>query len=296
MKSERKILIAFLLNISFSIFEFLGGLFTNSIAILSDALHDLGDAASIGLSFFLEKKSRKHPDKKYTYGYLRYSILGSFITTTILTIGSIFVIIESIKRIINPVQSNYDGMLLFAIFGVIVNLIASLVTRDGESLNQKSVNLHMFEDVLGWVVVLIGTIIMKFTNITYIDPLMSILVASFIFVCAVRNLKEILDLFLEKTPKNIDVDELERHISEVRGVKSIHHLHIWSMDSINNYATLHIVSNSKDSASLKNKIRDEFLEYNINHVTIEIEDENEHCDYKECECKIDEHSHHHHHH
>ena len=296
MKSDGKILIAFLLNISFSIFEFLGGLFTNSIAILSDALHDLGDAASIGLSFFLEKKSRKHPDKKYTYGYLRYSILGSFITTTILTIGSIFVIIESIKRIINPVQSNYDGMLLFAIFGVIVNLIASLVTRDGESLNQKSVNLHMFEDVLGWVVVLIGTIIMKFTNITYIDPLMSILVASFIFVCAVRNLKEILDLFLEKTPKNIDVDELERHISEVRGVKSIHHLHIWSMDSINNYATLHIVSNSKDSASLKNKIRDEFLEYNINHVTIEIEDENEHCDYKECECKIDEHSHHHHHH
>jgi len=156
MKSEKNILIAFILNISFSLFELFGGLFTNSISIMSDAIHDFGDALSIGLSLFLEKKSHQKPDCKYSYGYTRYSILGAFITTSILTIGSILVIISSIKRLINPVTINHNGMIIFAVFGVIVNFLAVYFTKDGYSMNQKAVNLHMLEDVLGWLVVLIG--------------------------------------------------------------------------------------------------------------------------------------------
>lgn len=295
MKTERNILIAFILNIAFSLFELCGGLFTGSVAIFSDSLHDLGDATSIGLSYFLEKKSKKKPDSKYTYGYLRYSVLGAFITTTILTIGSIFVIFEAIKRIINPVDVNYDGMIVFAIIGVVVNLIASIVTRDADSLNEKSVNLHMFEDVLGWVVVLLGSIFMKFSSIMLIDPVMSIGVALFIFIHAVRNLKEILDLFLEKTPKSIDVGNLKEHIKEIDGVKDIHHIHIWSMDNVNNYATLHIVTNSKNHKDLKHKIREELGEHNINHVTIEIENDDEKCECETCEFNNKKVSHHHHH-
>ena len=151
MKTDRNILIAFLLNISFSILEFFGGIFTNSIAITSDSIHDLGDAFSIGIAYFLEKKSTKKPDKKHTYGYIRYSVMGSIITTFILLLGSIFVIYESVKRIITPADINYNGMLVFSIFGVIINLLASIVTKDEGSLNQKAVNLHMLEDVLGWV-------------------------------------------------------------------------------------------------------------------------------------------------
>ena len=294
-KTEKNILIAFILNLAFSIFEFIGGLFTNSVAILSDSLHDIGDAASIGISYFLEKKSKQKPNEKYTYGYLRYSILGAFITTTILAIGSTIVIIESIKRILNPVEVNYSGMIIFAIVGVIVNLIASIVTREGDSLNQKSVNLHMFEDVLGWIIVLIGSILMKFTNISILDPIMSIGVALFIFISSIRNLKEILDLFLEKTPKDIDINKLKTHLKEIEEIDDIHHIHVWSMDNINNYATLHIVTKSKNLKDLKQKIREEMNEHSINHVTIEIETEDEKCDSESCNIKDERKIHHHHH-
>ena len=155
MKTQRNILIAFILNITFSIFEFVGGLLTNSVAILSDSDHDLGDAISIGISYFMDRKSKKKADNKYTYGYIRYSVLGGVITTTILLVGSILVIIGAVKRLFNPVEINYSGMIIFAVVGVILNFIAAYVTREGDSINQKAVNLHMLEDVLGWVIVLI---------------------------------------------------------------------------------------------------------------------------------------------
>ena len=218
MKSEKNILIAFILNIGFSIYELLGGFFTNSISIMSDAIHDFGDALSIGISLALEKISKKKPNEKYTYGYVRYSILGALITTIILTIGSIFVIIGGVNRIINPEEINYNGMIIFAVFGVIINLFAAYFTKDGDSINQRAVNLHMLEDVLGWIVVLVGAILMKFTDIRIIDSIMSIGVALFILVNSFKNLKEILDLFLEKTPKNISIEEINHHISEIKGV------------------------------------------------------------------------------
>ena len=193
MKTEKNILTAFILNISFSIFELIGGIFTNSISIISDAVHDFGDALSIGISLILEKISKKKPDEKYTYGYARYSVLGALITTIVLTIGSIFVILGGINRILNPKPINYDGMIIFAIFGVVINFLAAYFTREGNSINQKAVNLHMLEDVLGWVVVLIGSILMKFTNISLVDSIMSIGIAIFILINAFKNLKDILD-------------------------------------------------------------------------------------------------------
>ena len=189
MRTQKNILVAFILNVSFSIFELIGGVLTNSVAIISDSVHDIGDALSIGISYFLEKKSKKEPDDKYTYGYVRYSILGAVITTVILLVGSTFVIVNSIKRLINPVTINYNGMIIFAVFGVIINFLAAYFTKEGDSLNQKSVNLHMLEDVLGWVVVLIGAIIMKFTDISIIDAIMSILVSLFISINTIKNLK-----------------------------------------------------------------------------------------------------------
>ena len=182
MKSERNILIAFILNLLFSVFEFVGGIFTNSVAIISDSIHDIGDAISIGISYFLEKKSKKQPDETYTYGYLRYSVIGSIITTLILLVGSVLVIVNAVNRILNPVQINYNGMIIFAIVGVVINFFAAYFTKDGDSLNQKSVNLHMLEDVLGWAVVLVGAILMCFTDFALIDPILSIGVAVFIFI------------------------------------------------------------------------------------------------------------------
>ena len=296
MKTEKNILFAFILNLSFSIFEFIGGIFTGSVAILSDSIHDLGDALSIGISFFLEKKSKKKPDNKYTYGYIRYSVLGGLITTVILLVGSILVIYNAIGRIINPVEVNYKGMIIFAIIGLVTNFIAAYLTKEGDSINQKSVNLHMLEDVLGWAIVLIGAIIMNFTDIKIIDPIMSIGVALFILINTFKNLKQILDLFLEKTPPNIDIEHLKKHLQEIDEVDDIHHIHVWSIDGFNNYATMHIVTKSNNLKKIKEEIRDELKEHGICHAILETEDEA--CQDVECNpnFNIEGGNHHHHHH
>ena len=294
MKTEKNILFAFILNLSFWIFELLGGIFTNSVAILSDSIHDMGDAISIGVSFFLEKKSKKKPDNDYTYGYIRYSVLGGLITTVILLVGSVLVIYNAIGRIIHPVDVNYKGMIILAIIGVIMNFIAAYLTKDGDSINQKSVNLHMLEDVLGWVIVLIGAVIMKFTDIRIIDPIMSIGVALFILINTLKNLKQILDLFLEKTPQNINIDHLKEHLQEIDEVEDIHHIHVWSIDGYNNYATMHIVTKSDNIKKIKKKIREELEEFGICHSILETEDEA--CEDTECNPNLHiEHGHHHHH-
>ena len=284
-KTETNIFIAFLLNLSFSIFEIAGGLFTRSIAIISDAVHDFGDALSIGISYFLEHKSKKKPNNRYTYGYARYSILGAFISTSILTIGSCFVIYEAIKRIINPIAVNYKGMIIFAMVGVVINLAAAYFTKEGDSINQRSVNLHMLEDVLGWIVVLIGSILMHFTDIKIIDPLMSLGVALFILYHSIRNFKTILDLFLEKVPYGIEISDLVKHLTSIK---------VWSIDGENNFATMHIKTDSKDFNKVKKAIREELLEHGINHVTIEIEDVSYVCDETKCEIKHKTSTHHHH--
>lgn len=292
MSSDKKILIAFLLNLFFSVFEFFGGLYTNSVSILSDAIHDMGDALSIGLAFILEKISKKKPDDNYTYGYARYSIIGSLISTLILLLGSAFMIYSAVGRIIKPVEVNYNGMFFMAIFGVLINFIAAFVTRDGSSLNQKAINLHMLEDVLGWLLVLVGSILMKFTNIQIIDPILSILISVFIFKNAFLHLKIALDLFLEKKPENIDIDEIRNHILKIKGVKNIHHFHIWAVDEENVLATMHVVS-KKD---VKKEIKEELKEHGIDHSTIEFEKEDEECSDKDCNIKLGKHGHHHHHH
>ena len=296
MRSDKNILVAFLLNLFFGIFEFFGGMMTNSVSIMSDAIHDMGDSLSIGVSLILEKVSKRKPDNKYTYGYVRYSVMGSLITTIILLVGSIFVVCNAVDRMFNPVDINYNGMIGFAILGVTVNFMAAYFTKDGNSLNQKAVNLHMLEDVLGWLVVLIGAFVMKFTDISVIDPILSIFVALFIFVNASKNLIEVGTLFLEKVPGNVDIDEIRNRLLEIDGVVEVHHIHVWSIDGFTNYATLHIVCEN-DDRYIKEKVKETLKEHNISHVTIELEKVDEDCSEEKCDVDMKnlnkEHHHHH---
>lgn len=270
MKTQRNILIAFILNLGFAVLEFFGGVLTNSVAILSDSVHDLGDALSVGLSYFLERKSKRGADKRHSYGYLRYSVLGSVITTTVLSVSSVLVIIGAMQRIINPVEVDYSGMIILALVGVVLNTIAAVATHDEGSLNQRAINLHMLEDVLGWIVVLVGAIIMQFTDISVIDPLMSIGVALFVLLSALRNLHAIIDIFLEKTPAGIDLDELRSAVCKLEGVADVHHIHVRSVDGYNNYATLHAVVKNYDH-TLKEEIKERLGELGICHSTVELE-------------------------
>ena len=293
MKTEKNILIAFILNTAFSIFEFLGGIFTGSVAIISDAIHDVGDAVSIGISYFMEKLSKRQPDDRYTFGYTRYSVLGSIIITLFLLVSSVIVISNAIIRILNPSEINYDGMIVLAVIGVVVNTVAAYFTHDDSSLNQKAVNLHMIEDVLGWVVVLAGATVMKFTGFTLIDPILSIGVALFVLINVVKNLKEAINIFLVRTPKEINIKELKEDILSINDVSDVHHIHVWSMDGHNNYATMHIVTNS-DFHETKNIVRKTLEKHGIGHSTLEIETENEICNDKHCHIKhVCQHHHHH---
>ena len=186
-------------------------------------------------------------------------------------------------------------MIIFAVIGVVMNFIAAYLTREGNSINQKSVNLHMLEDVLGWVVVLIGAIVMNFTDIKILDPLMSIGVALFILINTLKGLKQILDLFLEKTPQGINIVDLKEHLQKIDGVNDIHHIHVWSIDGYNNYATMHIVTKSSDINTIKKEIRKELAEHGICHAILETEDEA--CDDVDCKPNLNiENTHHHHHH
>ncbi len=295
MKTEKNILLAFILNLLFSIFEFVGGAFSGSVAIVSDAVHDAGDALSIGVAYFLERKSKKQPDQRYTYGYARFSVLGGFITTLILLFGSAIVIYNAIVRIIYPVQIDYNGMIVIAVVGVVVNFIAAVFTRGGHSLNQKAVNLHMLEDVLGWIVVLIGAVVMKFTNFAILDPIVSIAVALFIVFNGLKNVREALNLFLEKAPSSVDVTHVKEHLCKIDGVVDVHHVHVWSLDHCNNYATMHVVTD-QDFYEIKAKVRKELSEHGINHVTIELENTTETCEFENCVLTFEKPCCHHHHH
>ena len=297
MKTERNILIAFFLNFTFSILEIIGGALIGSVAIISDAVHDMADAVSIGIAWFLEKKSKRDPDGQYTYGYARYSIIGSLITTVILIVGSVIVGYNAVKRIIAPAPIHYDGMILFAVVGVAMNLLAAFVTREGDSLNQKAVNLHMLEDVLGWVVVLAGAIVMRFTDWQILDPLMSIGVAVFILYHSVGMLIKSMAIFLEKAPNHICLSELKSHIEAVEGVQEVHHIHLWTMDGCRHYATMHIVTEA-DPQQIKAKVRAELREHGIDHATLELESSDEHCEDKTCTATFAPVAgkHHHHHH
>lgn len=265
---------AFVLNLFFSIVEIIGGIFTNSISIISDAIHDFGDAVAMAVSIVLEKKSRRRPNKSYTFGYLRYSVLGAFITALILLVGSILVIYNAVIRIIDPQVVNYNGMIILAIVGVVLNYIASKRTSHSNNLNEKVINLHMLEDVLGWLAVLIGALVMKIFNLPIIDPILSLCIAVFILINVFKNLRGILNIFLEKTPNGIDASLVKKTL-EKDNIYNVHHVHIWTMDGISNYATLHVVLDGKvkleEVDAIKEEIKKDLNHIGIHHCVIEAE-------------------------
>ena len=210
--STGNIRLAFFLNFFFAIIELVGGVLTNSVAILSDALHDFGDSVSLGIAWYLQKLSTKGRDRYYSYGYKRFSLLGAVFISVILLVGSVFVIKESVERIMDPQEPNAKGMFLLAIFGVLINGAAVLRLKKGSSLNERAVSLHMLEDVLGWIAVLIVSIVMMFVDLPVLDPLLSIGISLWILSNIYKNLKDTFRIFLQQVPQNIDLQTLENRI------------------------------------------------------------------------------------
>jgi len=281
------IAVAFFLNFGFTLLEIVGGLLTNSVAILSDAVHDLGDSISLGIAWYFDRFSRRKSDEHYTYGYARFSLIGALVNGVVLISGSLFVLSEAIPRLFKPESVNPSGMIVLAIIGIMVNGAAVLRLKKGQTLNEKVVSWHLLEDVLGWVAVLISGILLYFFNIPIIDPLLSIGITLFVIVNVFKRLKEVFRIFLQGTPLDVDIPELERLILEVSGIKAIHHTHVWTIDGIRHLFSSHIVIEMNFEWAQIKQIKQSVIQlledHDIHHVTLEIETVDDQCDDPDCE-------------
>jgi len=277
--------VAFFLNISFTIIEIIGGILTNSVAILSDALHDLGDSLSLGLAWYFEKKAKKGRSENFSFGYKRFSLLGALINAIVLIIGSIFILREAIPRIINPEPVDTKGMILLAILGIFVNGLAVLRLKKGTSLNEKVISLHLLEDVFGWIAVLIGAIAIYYFNIPIIDPILSFLIAGFILFNVYKNLNKVIKVIMQGTPINTNLEKITSYFNSVNQIHDIHDLHIWSMDGEYNVLTAHIVLKeglkTNNANTLKTELKENLFDLGINHSTLEFENINDKCIFQE---------------
>ncbi len=279
--SSGRIAWAFFLNVGFTIIEFIGGWLTNSTAIMADAVHDLGDSLSIGLAWFLSHLSRKPANDNYSYGYRRFSLLGSLINCVVLIVGAGWVLSEAIPRLQNPEMPVTEGMFAMAIFGIVVNGFAAYKLSKGKTLNERVLNWHLLEDVLGWVAVLIVSIVLTFADLPILDPILSIAFTLFIVVNVIRNLWQTVRLFLQAVPDRNLKREIQVLLGDLEEVNDVHHLHLWSLDGEHHVLTVHLVLveslNLTRQLALKSKIAEKLSPYAFEHTTIEFELFNEVC-------------------
>ena len=283
---EKNIKIAFLLNILFTIIEVVGGVLTNSMAVLADALHDLGDSFTLGINWYLEKVSKRARTQTFTFGYKRFSLLGALISAVVLLVGSLFILLEAIPRVFSPPQVQAKGMIILALMGILINGLAAWRMRGGKKISERVVMLHLLEDVLGWVAILLASGVMLVVDWFFLDPLLSILITLYILWRLLKNLKQTLKILLQSVPEHINISEIISQIHAIVGVKTTHDEHLWSMDGQYNVLTIHVVVEqhvSEDGIkAIKIECRDKMMVNQIQHVTIEIEKETEECQLSEC--------------
>lgn len=292
--SSDNLKVAFFLNLAFTIIEIIGGIWTNSIAILSDAVHDLGDSLSLGLAWYFDRLSKKGRTSQLTYGYRRYRLLGGLITGLVLLVGLGFVLWKSIERLFDPQEVRVSGMIGLAVLGVIFNGAAVLRVKHGSSLTEKLVSWHLIEDALGWVVVLIGAGIMAIWDVPIVDPILSIGISLVILWNVGRNLKKVAAVFLQTTPEGFDLESFIDQATEIEGVNSLHHIHSWSIDGESHVLSAHVVreDGKADDQKIRHEIRDLLDDSTFEHITLEMESASEDCPQREENSDPDPHDHH----
>ncbi len=281
--AAKNIVTAFILNLTFAVIELIGGLLTNSIAILSDALHDFGDSISLGVAWVLQKKSNKKRDARFSYGYKRFSLLGSVFLSGVLLVSSIFIVTEAVQRLADPQAVHAKGMFWLSIAGIVINGVAVLRLKKGKTLNERAVFLHMMEDVLGWLAVLAASIVMMFVDLPILDPILSLGITAWVLWNVWRNLRDTFKILLQGIPDDIDTAALTAALTELPGVESIHDLHVWSQDGVTHVGTVHVVVSGSGSCNewhaIKESVREICRRCKIDHVTIEMETSGE------CDCE-----------
>lgn len=279
--SSNNLKIAFFINLLFTIIEILGGILTNSVAIMSDAVHDLGDSISLFFSLIMERVSKKEGNKNLTFGYKRYSLLGAIFSAVVLIFGSTFVLYNAIIRIFTVEEVHAEGMLYMAIAGILFNGLAVFRLKKDKSINSRVVFLHLLEDVLGWIAILVISIIMIFIDLPILDPILSIVTSVFVLSRIVPTFIKIGRIFMQYRPDDIEVEAIKNLSMKIKGVIELHDIHLWSLDGINHVVSLHAVINKNveitEYTKIKEKLKLSIKEMGIGHITVEIEDSSENC-------------------
>ena len=279
--SQGNLKVAFFLNLGFTILEIIGGMWTNSIAILTDALHDSGDCASLGLAWYFDRLSERGRTPEHTYGYRRFRLLGGLITGLVLIAGLAFILWQAAQRLVSPEPVNAPGMMILAVVGIVVNGAAVLRVKKGTSLTEKVVSWHLLEDTLGWGAVLLGAGIMAIWDVPIIDPLLSIGISLFVLWNVGRNLTKVMKVFLQTAPASFDLEEFRQRVGQFPKVERTHHVHVWSLDGESHVLSMHLQMTSDASRAeiveAKNKVREALDEEMFEHVTIDVELAGEDC-------------------
>ena len=272
---------AFLLNVTFTLVEVVGGVLTNSLAILSDSLHDLGDSLAIGFAWWMETRAHRPSQGRYSYGFRRLSLLAALVNAVVLIVGSLVILGAAIPRLFDPEPSNARGMLVLAILGILVNGAAMLRLRGAHGMNASIVAWHLVEDVLGWAAVLIVSLALLVTDLQVLDPLLSILITGYVLYNVIRNLRKTVAIFLQAAPADIDIHAIEHALESIPNVISTHHTHAWSLDGEHHVLTTHLVVPSAASKAEVVQVKAEALrrigDIDVEHTTIEVEYDDENC-------------------
>ncbi len=280
---------AFLLNLAFTLFEIAGGLWTNSIAILADALHDLGDSFALGAAWYLEKISGRKGDARYSYGYRRFSLVGALISAGVLVAGSLLIVTEAVPRLLHPVRAHAPGMIVLAVVGCVVNGVAALRLRRTSGFNARMVAWHLAEDALGWLAILVAGAVLLVRDVPALDPALSILITLWVLWNVVRNLRRTMGVFLQGTPEDVDLPALEAELRGIEGISDLHHTHVWSMDGVHHVFTAHGViaehATKADQLRIKAAIQQAVARYGIAHATVELEYADERCGIRHENCR-----------
>jgi len=279
-KGARALRTAFFLNLSFTIIEVFGGLWTGSVAVLTDAVHDAGDSLVLGAAWYLQRVAMRGRDASYSYGYGRYSMLGGWLTSLVLIVGALFMLTVSVPRLWQTHEPHALGMMGFAVFGLLMNGLAAWKLHGGKTLNERGAYLHLLEDVMGWAAVLVGGAIIHFTGWAVVDPLLAIGISAYILMNAVRTLRRGTGILMQQNPPGIDLQEVRSRLMAIPHVADLHDQHTWTLDGSFIIHTVHIVVGDVDlrqSLAIKDRAREELAALGIHHATIEIEWEDERC-------------------
>ena len=269
----KNILSAFFINLTFTVIAIIGGWLTNSMAIISDAIHDLGCTVSIALAWVFERIAGHKPTHRFTFGYRRFTLLGAFVNAFILLGGSSVVLYESIKRLAHPEEVNAEGMLWFALLAILFKGLAAWRTWKGASVNQRMVSLHLLGDCLGWVAVLLGSIVMIFVKVPLLDPILSVCISLYILYNVVHNLVVAFRIVLEGTPANIDYKRLKAEVSALPDITELTDLRVWSLDNEHHAAEVHLttsLNSLKEIEEVKKSLRTILDSYGVMISTIEV--------------------------